>query len=197
MNSSDSTYLGAETARDSSNEFNALHFMAEQLDGQANYATLVRVEKITVEPGTVGPIGQVHVKPLVNQLDGRGKPMDHEKVYGLPYLRMTGGKNGIIIDPKPGNIGLAIFADRDISGVKKNKKESNPGSRRRFDMADGLFLGAFLEEKPEQYIRFTDDSIEIVDKNQNKYVMDKDGIRLTAKGGAKINMKTDGTIEFN
>jgi len=56
-----------------------------------------------------------------------------------------------------------------------------PGSRRRFDMADGIYIGLCLADKPEQYISFTKDGITIKDKNGNKIIMSKDGIDCTSK----------------
>ena len=92
--------------------------------------------------------------PLVNQVDGAGNPTEHVTVYGLPYVRIQGGTNAVIIDPKVGDIGVAVFASRDISTVKNAKKQSNPGSYRRFNMADGLYIGGVLNGSPTNYVQF-------------------------------------------
>jgi hypothetical protein len=75
----------------------------------------------------------------------------------------------VIIDPKVGDIGLCIFADRDISSVKANvaalrggKGSVTPGSGRRFDMADGLYVGGLLNGVPTQYVQFSASGINIV-----------------------------------
>jgi hypothetical protein len=94
------------------------------------------------------------VLPLVNQVDGAGNPTEHVTVYGLPYVRIQGGTNAVIIDPKVGDIGVAVFASRDISTVKNAKKQSNPGSYRRFNMADGLYIGGVLNGSPTNYVQF-------------------------------------------
>jgi hypothetical protein len=60
-----------------------------------------------------------------------------------------------------GDIGLAIFCHNDVSSAKKNKAPSNPGSRRRFDWADALYLGGFLGPTPTQFIRMDDSGITI------------------------------------
>ena len=57
-----------------------------------------------------------------------------------------------LIDPTQGDIGLAIFADRDISSVRANRAQANPGSYRRFDMADGVYIGGILNGMPTQTV---------------------------------------------
>ena len=59
------------------------------------------------------------------------------------------------LDPQVGDIGVAMFADRDISSVTANRAQANPGSRRRFDMSDGLYFGGVLNGLPMQYVQFS------------------------------------------
>jgi len=128
---------GQTSANDGMSDHNARTFaMIQQLRGVST-ATICKVVKCTVA-GEVGPIGRVDVLPLVDLVDGAGQTSKHVNVLNLPYLRMQGGSKAIIMDPKPGDLALVVFADRDISAVKKNKKQSPPGSRRRFNMADGM-----------------------------------------------------------
>lgn len=124
-------------------------------------ATLVRVEACTND-GELSPVGFVDVTPLVNQVDGAGNPTPHVTIFGLPYSRFQGGTSAIILDPQAGDIGVAVFASRDISKVKSTKAQANPGSLRTYDFADGIYLGGLLNGTPTQYIRFTDSGIEIV-----------------------------------
>src|SRR5439155_20845185 len=86
----------------------------------------------------------------------------HGVVNGLPYVRMQGGKNAIILDPQVGDIGLAVFCDRDISSVQAARDFANPASSRRSDMADGVYIGGLLNAIPNQYVMFTDAGIKIV-----------------------------------
>jgi len=65
------------------------------------------------------------------------------------------------LDPKVGDIGIALFADRDISTVTATKKQATPGSRRKFDMADGLYIGGVLNGVPVQWIEFSEAGINI------------------------------------
>lgn len=191
------SYRGAESGRDSINEQNALTFLAERILGRASVATLVKIVKVTNQPGELKAVGRVDVKPLVNQLDGNGRSVEHGNVFGLAYFRYGGGSNAVLLDPEPGDIGLAVFSDRDISAVKRTLKESNPGSRRRFSMSDGIFMGVILtKDAPKQYVRFTSDGIELLDKSGNKVEMTSDHIRLTGPGGNKIRISSSG-IDLN
>jgi hypothetical protein len=171
--------------------------LTERVLGRTSVATLVRIVKVTNEPGKVGAVGRVDVKPLVNQLDGWGKPVEHKTVFGLAYFRYAGGGNAVLLDPEPGDVGLAVFADRDVSGVKRTGKEANPGSARRFDMSDGIYVGLSIgQDEPKQHVRFTKDGIEVTDRHDNQITMNQDGVRVTGPGGNKIRIGSDG-IDLN
>ena len=120
----------------------------------------VRVVSVT-NSGSAAPIGRVDIQPLVGQLDGRGKHVDHGTIYNVPYLRIQGGQNAIIIDPAVGDIGIAVFCDRDISGVKRDRRTAPPASSRKHDMSDAIYLHSVLSAAPSQYIRFHAGGIEI------------------------------------
>ena len=122
---------------------------------------------MAVTGGGVGAVGYVDVQPLVNQVDGFGSAIPQGRLHNIPYLRMQGGVNAIILDPQVGDIGVCVFSDRDISSVKTTKARANPGSRRRFDVADGLYLGGMLNGAPSQYIEFAPDRINIVSPHIN------------------------------
>lgn len=157
----DNTSLtGAEQPESGSSEYNALRFLVAQVLAERNYATLVKVVSVT-NSGGVEAVGFVDVQPLVNQVGGTGLVVPHGVVHNLPYFRLQGGGNGVILDPVEGDIGIAVFADRDISAVKVAKGLANPGSARRSDMADGLYLGGFINGTPTQYIQFSAEHIRI------------------------------------
>ena len=155
-------YAGARRLSSDTSDANALDFVVRTILGGLATATVVRVETVTPAADPLGPVGTVDVLPLVSQIDGKGNTVPHGTVYGLPYFRLQGGANAVILDPKPGDLGMAVFASRDISAVKVNKAPSPPGSRRQFDMADGLYLGGFLNGTPTQYVRFSAAGVEIV-----------------------------------
>lgn len=121
----------------------------------ARIATTMTVKVIAVHASGVGPTGTVDVQPLVNQIDGRGQATPHGIIFGVPYCRIQGGENAVIIDPGVGDNGLVGFCSRDISSVKATRAQANPGSRRQFDWADAIYIGGMLNGTPTNYIAFS------------------------------------------
>lgn len=152
--------IGEATPSDTSGVANATAFLVRQIMAGAAHATLVMVKSVT-NAGGISPSGFVDVLPMVNQIDGVGNAQGHGVIHGLPYVRIQGGANAVIIDPQVGDIGVAVFADQDISAVKSTKAQANPGSRRRNDWADGVYLGGLLNGTPTQYVAFAAGGITI------------------------------------
>ena len=171
-------------------EFNNLAFMVQQALAKMQTATLVRIESCT-NSGGLSPVGFVDVTPLVNQLDGQGNPTPHVTIYNLPYFRLQGGANGVIIDPQKGDIGVAVFASRDISQVKATRKQGNPGSHRQYSFADGMYLGGMLNGTPTQYIQFSAAGIRIHSPTQVK--LDAPDVLIEAQT-VEINASTSTTV---
>lgn len=141
-------------------DFNNSAFVIQQALAKLQTATLVRIEACS-NAGTLSPVGFVDVTPLVNQLDAQGNPTPHVTVYNVPYFRMQGGANAVIIDPQKGDIGICIFASRDISKVKTTRKQANPGSFRQYSFSDGLYVGGVLNGTPAQFVQFTTEGIKL------------------------------------
>lgn len=141
-------------------EFNNIAFLVQQALLKVQTATLVRIESCT-NNGGLDPVGSVDVTPLVNQIDGKGNATPHATIYNVPYLRVQGGANAIIIDPQAGDVGVCVFASRDITKVKSTKKQANPGSWRQYSFSDGLYLGGMLNGTPSQYIQFNNSGVTI------------------------------------
>lgn len=123
-------------------------------------AMLVKVMGVTNDGG-VSPVGFVDIMPLVNMVDGDGNATPHGTIFSCPYMRIQGGKNAVILDPEQGDIGIAVFASRDLSSVIANKDQANPGSDRRYSYADGLYLGGALNGVPNNWVRLYDGGIEV------------------------------------
>lgn len=164
-------------------EFNNIAFMVQQALSKMQTATLVRVESCT-NAGALSPVGLVDVTPLVNQLDGQGNPTPHVTIFNVPYLRVQGGANGIIMDPQKGDIGVCVFASRDISKIKATKKQGNPGSFRQYSFSDGMYLGGMLNGTPTQYVQFSAAGIKI--HSPVAVVLDAPEIQLNATDVAVV-----------
>lgn len=171
-------------------EFNNIAFMVQQALGKMQTATLVRIEACT-NAGGLSPVGFVDVTPLVNQLDSQGTPTPHTTIHNVPYFRLQGGANAIIIDPQKGDIGVCVFASRDISKVKSTKKQANPGSFRKYDFADGLYMGGMLNGTPSQYVQFNAEGIKIY--SPTAIALEAPDISLEAQT-VEINASTSATV---
>jgi hypothetical protein len=145
------------------------------------------------DTGVVGMTGTVDVQPLVNLQDGVGNNMPHGIVHGIPFGRTQGGANAIISDPQVGDIGIMVVADRDSSSVKTNRAQAPPGSRRTYNIADGMYVCSLLTQgDPKQWVRFRDDGLEFVDANGNKIVTTPQGTTLTDSNGNTTAWNAEG-----
>lgn len=152
-------YSGQWNPQDSASDFNNVMFAIQQALGSVRTCGPVRVKK--VDATGIGPVGFLDAEPMVNMLDGAGNAYPHGTIFKLPYFRLQAGGHALIIDPKPDDIGIALVADRDISAVKAARARANPGSFRRFSLADGIYIGGILNKAPEQWVHFRDDGIHV------------------------------------
>lgn len=186
----DGVTSGQQRSQSTWGDFNNIAFLVQQALGKMQTATLVRVESCT-NAGGVSPVGFVDVTPLVNQIDAQGNPTPHVTIHNVPYFRLQGGANGIIIDPVAGDIGVCVFASRDISKVKSTKKQANPGSFRQYSFSDGMYLGGMLNGTPTQYVQFSAAGIRIHSPTQVK--LDAPDVLIEAQT-VEINASTSTTV---
>lgn len=142
---------------DFDSEQNGLNFAIQQAMLKLQTALPVRV--MAVRNSGLAPVGQVDIQVLVDMVDGQGNTVQHGTISNVPYFRLQGGANAVIVDPQPGDIGMACFCSRDISAVKSVKDAAPPGSWRSHDFSDALYLGGFLNGTPTSYIQITQGGI--------------------------------------
>lgn len=154
--------VGNQRPETIASDWAARKFEIEQRINKVNTMTLCRVVSCT-NNGGIEPTGKLVVQPLVNMMSGDRIAFQHKELYEVPYCRVIGGKNAVILDPEPGDLGLCGFCMRDISAVKASKDISNPGSDRKYSMADGVYIcGWYNADTPEQYIVFTSAGLKMV-----------------------------------
>lgn len=206
-------YLGTQDQTSGANHFNLISYITEQNRNQISTATLVRIVRApydasgnAITPGSAVAVGYVDVLPLVNQIDGYGNATPHGTVYHLSYYRYQGGTGAIIIDPVVGDIGKMVVAERDTSAVKATGMQSNPGSRRMYDRADGTYFGCTQGAAPTQYVAFTGTGVMIADKNGNSIVTSPSGIIVadingniitTSSAGVTVAVKSGGVVKVD
>ena len=212
-------YYGSHQPSDDASDYNELVFQIHSVLKRVN--TCMPVQVTAVNAGGLGPVGFVDVQVMVTQLTGNNTVIANPSISNVPYFRLQGGKNAIIIDPQVGDIGVACFCQRDISSVKKIRAAAPPGSHRTFSFSDAVYFGGSLNGTPEQYIRFDDSGItvysptkitctapEILLEAESSVTMDTPLVQITgqmvqtgAKGsGAQTSggiTNTGGTISSN
>ena len=150
---------------------NALDFMIRQIiKGLVNTSLPVIVMKC-YPGGTGGAAGYVDIKPLVCQTDASGEILPPAVIYHIPYFRLQAGVAAVVIDPIPGDIGLAVFSQADASALLQGATQPvQPGSWRCYNQADAFYIGGFLNKQPSVWIELTQGGV----------------ININASGGVNI-----------
>lgn len=174
-------------ASDAASEVAKINYIITSALSGVRTSIPVKVVSVT-NSGGVSPVGYVDVQPLVSAVDGSGKIWPHGIIHNVPYMRIQGGSNGIILDPVAGDIGLGSIADRDISTVKSAKKASAPGSNRKHDMSDMVYLMTIIGSAPTQYIQFTGSGIVI--HSPAKVTIEAPNVEVNASTQCAINSPT-------
>lgn len=175
----------------------ALKFFLRRSLARVRTATIVMVKTVYNTGGIVGS-GVVDVQPLIQQIDGQGNVTALPIIFGVPYSRIQGGTNAVILDPQVGDIGTVIFGDRDQSAVVASKGMAIPGSDRRHSLSDAWYVGTGLTETPTQYVAFNNEGINIVSPTaikatvgSNTFTLDTSQFKAVA-GGKSITINSSG-----
>lgn len=193
------SYPGWQDAFAASDHFNAVSFLIRQAMAGSVHVALVLVKAVTAS-SVAGAPPTVNVQPMVAQVDQTGVAVPHGTIYQLPTFRLQAGASAMVMDPQIGDIGVCLFADRDISSAVANQAPSNPGSFRRFDWADGIYLGGIARINPTQFVSFTTAGITVttpkdvtvnaasgtVTVNANKANIISNTVNLGATGGPAV-----------
>lgn len=172
----------------------AISYIINSIISTRSHCTIVKV--VAVDGGGVDKVGYVDVLPLIDMLDGYGDRVPHATVHRLPYMRLQGGRNAIIVDPAVGDIGICVVCDRDISITKEERAQSSPPSLRANNISDGLYVGGILNGAPEQYIHYHDGGIRINTPNDvsidcNAFVVNAKSSVITADTSAIKSSSVD------
>ena len=120
---------------------------------------VVAIEK--QEQRGVNIVGFVDIQLMIEQTNGQKKGNETAIICNVPYVRIQGGTNAVIIDPEINDLGVAIFSSRDITNFKEARRQTPPATWRKFSISDAIYIGGIRNQKPVQYIHFRNDGIEI------------------------------------
>ena len=171
---------------------------------------VVAIEK--QEQRGVNIVGVVDIQLMIEQTNGQKKGNETAIICNVPYVRIQGGTNAVIIDPEINDLGVAIFASRDITNFKEARRQTPPATWRKFSISDAIYIGGIRNQKPVQYIHFRNDGIEIYSPKRvhittPTVLIDSDNTTINtsakttinANGGCEINAETtnNGNVLIN
>lgn len=171
-------------------EANINEYIFNLLLSRHAFVHLVIVQKVKTQTGNQPPL--LDVLPLVTGFAADGSQVENSTVFNVPAWRLQRGASAVIMDPVEGDIGLLLCCDRDITKVKKEKKEALPASRRTHSRADGIYLGGVINSDPVQYVKFASDGIDIV----SPLLVSVTAPNIEMNGSAKISLNAP-VIEAN
>jgi hypothetical protein len=173
--STDGSYAAIGSRENGSGEVNRTNAVVRAIINQMATMTLVQVKAVNGQT--------VNIQPLVNQVDGANNAVPHGIIHNVPVFQLQAGASAIIMTPQVGDKGLAVFAHSDISSVKRKKGQALPGSRRKFDWADAIYLGGVLNADATSFIKFLPSGeINITGMGGNVVVVSDQSIRFTTPG---------------
>lgn len=149
--------------------------------------TATPVEVKAVYP-TTDRVGFVDVLPLIEDVDTNGAVIEQSLIYNVPYQRWQGGVSAVILDPAVGDIGLAVFAERDATALATTLQAGPAATQRAHSSADGFYFGGFLNGAPTQWIKFLAGGAGIDINTPGN---------LTLEAAGSITMSSGGTTTVN
>lgn len=183
------TVKGLKELTSSNSISNSLKFLIKRaINEGVCTADVVRVVAVYAG-GPSAPAGHVDVLPLVCQTDAYNRAVEPVTLFRLPYSRIQGGIAALVIDPAPGDIGLAVYTKRDSSVVSAGQETPvQPGSFRTFSQADGFYIGGFLNHPPQIWLELTQDKVATLHAPE-KVIIETKTCVINAEDSATINTK--------
>lgn len=171
------------------NDASQIAFIARQIIN--GMATSAPAKVMAVHDGPNG--WTVDVQIMVNQIDGKGEGIPHGTIHGLPVKTLRAGTSEIRIKPRVGDKGLVSFCHSDISVVKKTGDIANPGSRRKFDWSDGVYLGSFHADGEATSVIEIGDDDNVLIKSPTVALQASDLVDITGPVTTDSEYRVDGT----
>lgn len=135
-------------------EYNAINQQIEARLQRIETMFLGRVD--SCQSSGIAGSKTVSATPLTQMVDGNGNAYASPSYPSLPHYRIQQGTAAIIMNPRPGDIGVFVCSKRDISNISQGKQPGPPGSTRSFSPSDAVMAGSIHTKEPTYYISFED-----------------------------------------
>ena len=140
----------------------------------------------------------VGATPMSQMIDGNGNAYASPSYPSLPHYRIQQGTAAIIMDPRPGDIGVFVCSKRDISNISQGKQPGPPGSTRSFSPSDAVMVGSIHTKAPTYYIDFSGQDKIVIHAPAGITIETDAKVTITASAGVEItapNTKINGNLE--
>jgi len=132
----------------------------------------------------------VDVQTAISIVAANGETIDGPLLKNVPVKMTGGGGFAVYIPLKKGDTGWLIFADKDISIFKQNRKKSPPNTYRLHDWEDAIFIPDAM------------DTAQIAQEDKSNLVLQSlDGaVKISVSSSAvnvKGNMAIDGDLSVS
>jgi len=142
------------------------------------------------------PIPRVQVQPLINVLTTGNNQIPRQIIGSIPIVQIGGGGVLISFNVKPGDQGLLIACDRDISNYLQSNTQAQANTFRTHDFADSFFIPYVIasyvineEDVENAVMQTTDGSLRLA--------FDGDRIKITGDLFVDGDIKATGSIMPN
>ena len=176
-------------------QYNQLCFVIRRIISEmVNTSALVSVNGVD-SAGHDNAAGSLSATPLVAQTDAKGNALPMVPIPRLRFFRYQAGKAAVVLDPVPGDQGVAVFHKSDSSGVKSGAtKPVVPGSFRTYDQSDGVVFPSVQGAAPSVWIELKQDETIVIHAPKGVTIETDEEVSINA--GEKITL-TAPQIELN
>lgn len=151
---------------------------------------LVQVQAVQPVSGKVGFLTCV---PMNLDTSTNNVVLADSSIFNVPYMRYQGGSSAVILDPVPGDIGLAIFAEDDITSIKQTQAFGPAATDRSHSTADALYIGGVLNPDPTQWIKLSAAGIDI----NAVGALTLEAASINAQAAGNITIAAQGTLTLS
>ena len=168
-------------------DYGSLIYIVESIVNKVNTVEVVKVVSVNKDENN-NYDGTLNVIPIVKRVNAEGVAVEESVIYGVRYFGWQFGDCAIEALPKENDIGFIVVSKRDITAIESGRVASN----REYCLADGIYIGGIVgfNQTPKNYIKFTQDGVEITSEKDLTINAQKD-VSINAEKQVVVNAKKE------